>query len=81
MAEIQQVQAEEVEDDWCMEKAWDDVKGVQLPIQKVKEARKENVTFIEGRKLWDLVPEDECWERTGKSPVSMRGVDTNKGGL
>ena len=79
VTEIQQVQAEELEEDMNLEKAWDDVKGGELPIEKVKEARKEEVTFMESRKLWHLVPEEECWEKTGKSPVSMRWVDTNKG--
>ena len=79
VAEIQQVQADEFEEEMTMEKAWDDVKGGELPIGKVKEARKEEVTFMESRKLWDLVPEGECWEKLGKPPVSMRWVDTNKG--
>ena len=60
VAEIQQVQADEFEEEMSMEKAWDDVKGGELPIGKVKEARKEEVTFMESRKLWDLRPEEEC---------------------
>ena len=34
-----------------MQKAWDDVGGEGLPMGKVKEARKEEVTYMEGRKL------------------------------
>ena len=34
---------------------------------------------MEGRKLWELRPISECWEKLGKAPVSMRWVDTNKG--
>ena len=79
VAEIQQVQADEWEEETSMEQAWDDVKGGELPIGKVKAARKEEVTFMESRKLWDLRPEEECWEKLGKPPVSMRWVDTNKG--
>ena len=29
--------------------------------------------------LWDIRPVGECWEKTGKAPVSVRWVDTNKG--
>ena len=28
-----------------------------------------------------LRPIDECWDKTGEAPVSVRWVDTNKGGL
>ena len=64
-----------------MEKARDDVKGGELPIGKVKEARREEMVFIQGRKLWDLKPVEECWEKLGKPLLSMRWVDTNKGWL
>ena len=62
-----------------MQRAWDDVKGGELPFDKVREARKEEVTYMEGHKLWELRPISECWEKLGKAPVSMRWVDTNKG--
>ena len=57
------MQADEFEEEMSMEKAWHDVKGGELPIGKVKEARKEEVTFMQGRKLWDLKLEEECWEK------------------
>ena len=40
----------------------------------------EEVTCMQGRKLWDLKPFGECWEKLGKPLVSMRWVDTEKGG-
>ena len=83
VAEVQELQVQEVQvDEWGeddMQKAWDDMKGGELPMAKVREARKEEVTYMEGRKLWDLRPIEECWEKLGKAPVSMRWVDTNKG--
>jgi hypothetical protein len=40
----------------------------------------EEVGFMNKRKLWDVRTIKECWEKTGKPPVSVRRVDTNKGG-
>jgi hypothetical protein len=40
----------------------------------------EKVIFMQGRKLWALRPIEECLEKLGKPPVSMRWGDTNKGG-
>ena len=83
VAEIQELQVQEIQvEEWQeedMQRAWDDVKGGELPFDKVREARKEEVTYMEGRKLWELRPISECWEKLGKAPVSMRWVDTNKG--
>ena len=78
--EIEGVKWEEVE---CEEVvgAWDDVHGGELPLEKVKEARSEEVEFMQLRGIWDVVPVGECWEKLGKAPVSVRWVDTNKGGL
>ena len=48
-------------------------------MEKVKEARLEEVGFMNERGLWNVVPVQECWKLTGKGPVSVRWVDTNKG--
>ena len=58
---------------------WDDVNDVQIPLEMIKEARGEEVQFMESRKLWSIAPTKECLEKTGKPPVSVRWVDTNKG--
>ena len=34
---------------------------------------------MEERGIWVLRPIEECWQKTGKAPVSVRWVDTNKG--
>ena len=60
--------------------AWDDVHGGDLPIGKVREARKEEVGFMQTRNIWSEVPTKECWDKTGRRPVSVRWVDVNKGG-
>ena len=69
---------EEIGDD--MAHAWDDVHGGVLPLEKVEDVRKEEDGYMEGRGIWKLRPQVECWEKTGKAPVSVRWVDTNKGG-
>ena len=63
----------------CEEVAWDDVKGGMLDIRKVREGRKEEVEYMEKRGIWEVKDEKECWEKTGKGPVSVKWVDTDKG--
>ena len=69
-------------EDWEEEEvgAWDDVHGGTLPQGLVEEARKEEIGFMQGRNIWSLRPIEDCWQDTGKAPVSVRWVDTNKGG-
>jgi hypothetical protein len=59
--------------------AWDDVKGKQLDESKVKEARLEEVTYMIRKGVWKEVEVDECWRTTGKDPVTIKWVDTDKG--
>ena len=42
----------------------------------MKAARKEEVGYMEGRRIWSVRPVSECWEKLGKAPVSIRWVDT-----
>ena len=63
-----------------MERAWDDVnEWWELPIEKVKAARAEEISYMEGQGIWTVRPVTECWEKTGRKPVSVRWVDTDKG--
>jgi hypothetical protein len=77
--EIQDVGVEEDEEDEATG-AWDDVHGGDLPLKDVVAARKEEVGYMEGRKIWSLRPIQDCWKDTERAPVSVRWVDTNKGG-
>ena len=73
----------EGEEDMVLENgltAWDDVHGGTMPADKVEEARDEEVTYMQKRKIWSEKSIEECWRITGKEPVSVRWVDTNKGG-
>ena len=58
---------------------WDDVHNVQIPLEEIKAARREELQFMQSRNLWTVVPKKECLRLTGKQPVSVRWVDTNKG--
>ena len=71
--------ADEGFDDEDAEAAWDDVHGGALPAEAVREARSEEVGFMQHRGIWEVVPVTLCWKLTGKGPVSVRWVDTNKG--
>ena len=62
-----------------MQRPWDDVKARELPMGKVREARREEVSYTQGRVLWESRPIGECWEKFGKSAVSISWVDTGKG--
>ena len=70
-----QVEAEE-EQEYI---AWDDVKGGMLNARDVKAARNEEVGYMKKRGIWVERPIEECWKKTGKAPVSVRWVDTDKG--
>ena len=59
--------------------AWDGVEGGTLPLGEAKAARKEEVMYMQGRRIWCLRLTKECWEKIGKAPVSIRRVDTNEG--
>ena len=80
VAEVQDAMADE--DHWePLGGAWDDVHGGELPKGLVQEARKEEVDYMEDRGIWVVRPISESWEKTGKAPVTIRWVDTNKGGI
>ena len=69
-----------IESDWSLDRiAWDDVNDVELPVDKVRAARKEESIYMMNRRIWDLRTVEEAWRITGRAPVSTRWVDTDKG--
>jgi len=76
---MQDLESSDHEDNQWIE-AWDDVHGGELPIKEVEAARKEEVGYMQSRSIWREVPIQDCWDKTGKDPVSVRWVDVNKGG-
>jgi hypothetical protein len=63
---------------WSEEYALDDVHGGLLDLGKVREARSEEIEFMKSRCIWKEVPIHECWEKSGKAPVTVKWVDTEK---
>jgi len=60
---------------------WDDVNGGWLPEKLVATARQEEIKWLKQRGVYRVVNRSEAWERTGHAPVTLRWVDTNKGGI
>ena len=60
-------------------KVWDDAKGGWLMEDKVKAAREEEMEIVKQRGVYERRPWTEAKERTGKAPIKLRWVDTNKG--
>jgi len=58
--------------------AIDDLTGKSLDVEEVKAARKEEMTFVKGIPVYKEVEVKECWERTGKGPVTTKWVDVEK---
>ena len=58
---------------------WDDVNGGWLVQDGVKEARREEIEWMQQRKVFEIVKADVCWKETGKAPMSLRWVGTKKG--
>ena len=59
--------------------AMDDRSGRPIDVELVKEARAEEVTFMESLPVWEVSSLEECRARTGKDPISTKWVDTDKG--
>lgn len=57
----------------------DDLTGQPLDLQLVREARQKELDFFEAKKVWTKRSVVEARRRTGKSPISVRWVDVNKG--
>eukprot|EP00973_Karenia_brevis_P056541 7865210-Karenia_brevis.AAC.1 len=49
-----------------------------LPLELVRNSRKEEVEYSESKPVWELRRVEGCWAVTGKAPIKMRWVDTNK---
>ena len=57
----------------------DDRSGRPIDVELVKEARAEEVTFMESLPVWEVSSLEECRARTGKDHISTKWVDTDKG--
>jgi len=57
----------------------DDVSGQVLLDSLVGEAQQKELDYFESKQVWELRPRAECQAQTGKRPISVRWVLTNKG--
>ena len=62
-----------------LEMAYDDVSGDQLQPEKVKQARSEEMAYFRDMGVYDVVPLSECFNATGRPPITTTWIDTNKG--
>ena len=59
--------------------AYDDLTGAEIDPALMKEARREEIKFFRGRKVYEKVDVAESWKVTGAGPIGVRWVDINKG--
>ena len=59
--------------------AWDDVNGGYLDPVEVKKARATEINWVREQKIYEIVPRQTCYNETGKAPISLLWIDTNKG--
>ena len=57
--------------------AWDDVNNMEIPLDEVRAARKEEMGYMKNVKF-KVVKRSEAYNKTGKSPLSTKWVDTDK---
>ena len=62
------------EDGW----EWDDVHGGEIDKAEVEAARQEEFKHMQMRGIWEVVPVQDCWAKTGGSPTTVKWVDTQK---
>ena len=61
------------------EVVYDSVTGVQLELEKVLKARREELDWVHKAQVYTKVPLEECHNETGKEPITLKWVDRNKG--
>ena len=60
-------------------KYYDEMTNIELPAKLVEAARAEDTQYFNALPVWDIVKTQECWDVTGKPPISIKWVDVNKG--
>ena len=58
--------------------AWDDVNNCQLDPARVRAARMAEMEYFRKMRVYRKVPIQKCKDVTGKPPIKVRWVDTNK---
>ena len=65
-------------DDWYAE---DDVKGGALPAGLVRKARQCELEYLRDRKVYQYAVTRDAIQRTGRQPLRLKWIDTDKGGV
>jgi hypothetical protein len=58
---------------------WDDVNGGWLAPEKVREARKLEMEYLKKQAVYEKRPTSEAFKVTGRKPIPVRWLDTDKG--
>ena len=69
-------QDEEPPEEW---EAEDDVKGGPLDPREVKNASDKKIRYLWDREVYEYSTEAQARARTGRNPVGLKWIDTNKG--
>ena len=67
---------EELQEEW---EAEDDVKGGPLDPHEVKNACKKEIKYLWDMEVYEYSTEAEARARTGRKPIGLKRIDTNKG--
>ena len=57
----------------------DSVTGQPLRAELVRAARKLELEYFDAKQVWEKRPRSEALAKTGKAPITVRWIDTNKG--
>ena len=58
---------------------WDELSNRKLDKEEVVKARLDKLRQVYQHKVYRKVPIQECWDVTGKNPITVRWLDINKG--
>ena len=61
------------------ELCYDDISGHSLDVAAVRRARAEEIGYYRKMDAFEVVPIQQCWDSTGKAPISVRWLDHDKG--
>ena len=64
-----------------LEVAWDDVCGAELNPQKVGQAREKEIDYVRKMDLYEKVPLQQCFTRTGRAPITTRWIEIHNGDI
>ena len=68
-----------IDEHWKEQAYPDHVNGGYLEASKVLQARKEEMAYVYKYNIYEKVDREDCKAKTGKPPIRVRWVDTNKG--